>query len=200
MPPARRVALTGNIASGKSTVSAEWRRRGAHVIDADELARRVVEPGSPTLARIAERFGADLVTDAGLDRARLRALVFADAAERAALEAITHPAIARLRDAEEARLAGAGIELIVHEIPLLFEVGLAPRFDTIVLVDAPEAVRLERLLRRGVAEAEARRMIAAQLPAERKRAQADIVIDNTGTIAELERAAAAVWNRIAAGT
>jgi dephospho-CoA kinase len=196
----RRVGLTGNIASGKSSVSAVWRRLGAHVIDADELARRAVEPGTPGLARIVERFGEGVLGADGLDRGALRALVFADPAERAALEAIVHPAVARLREVEEARLAAGGATLVVHEIPLLFEAGLAPLFDTVVLVDAPEGERLRRLVdRRGVASDEAKRMMAAQLPAAQKRAQADIVIGNSGTLEALEAEAAAVWRRISEG-
>jgi dephospho-CoA kinase len=195
----RRIALTGNIASGKSAVARVWRGRGAVIIDADELARRAVEPGSPALERIVERFGAEVLHDGELDRAALRTLVFADPAERAALEAIVHPEIARLRRAEEARLAAAGEQLVVHEIPLLFEVGLEREFETIVLVDAPEPVRIARIVAsRGISEAEAKRMVAAQLSAERKRAQATHVLDNAGTLDELERAATRLWDQLVA--
>jgi dephospho-CoA kinase len=196
----RRIALTGNIASGKSAVARVWRRRGAAIIDADELARRAVEPGSAALARIVDRFGAEILGDGGaLDRAALRAIVFADPAERAALEAIVHPEVARLRRAEEARHAADGAGIVVHEIPLLFEVGLEREFETVVLVDAPDPLRVARLVeQRGIAEAEAKRMVAAQMPAARKRAQATHVLDNAGTLDALERDAAALWDAIAA--
>jgi dephospho-CoA kinase len=197
----RRIGLTGNIASGKSTVSAVWRRLGAQIIDADVLARDAVRPGSPALAQIAERFGRAVVTAEGLDRAALRALVFADPAERTALEAILHPTIARLREAAERQMEAGGARTVVHEIPLLFETGMAPQFETIVLVDAPEAERLRRIVEsRGVPAGEAAAMIAAQMPSRAKRARATHVLDNTGTVAELEAAAEALWRRIAAET
>ncbi|HEX7119161.1 MAG TPA: dephospho-CoA kinase [Longimicrobiales bacterium] len=193
-----RVGLTGNIASGKSTVARVWARLGAPVIDADVLARRAVEPGSPGLRCIVEAFGpAVLDANGGLDRAAMRRIAFRDPAARARLEAIVHPEVARLRDEEEARLRDAGARLVVHDIPLLFEAGLEGRFDAVVLVDAPERVRLERLVRdRALAEDEARRMIEAQMPAEDKRGRADYVIDNDGTLDELEREAEDVWRKL----
>lgn len=193
-----RVALTGNIASGKSTVARVWARHGARVIDADVLARRAVERGSPGLARVVEEFGAGvLAPDGELDRAALRRVVFADPGARARLEAIVHPEVARLRAEEEARAAREGVGIVVNDIPLLFEVGLQDAFDLVVLVDAPVEVRLARLVElRGVEEGEARRMIEAQLPAEVKRARADYVIDNGGTLAELEARALEVWQAI----
>jgi len=193
-----RVALTGNIASGKSTVARLWRRLGAAVIDADELARRAVRPESPALRRVVAALGADVLDAHGrLDRARLRRRVFRDPEARRTLEAILHPEIARLRAEEEARLRRAGATVVVHEIPLLFEAGLEREFDTVVLVDAPAELRLARLVReRGLDPEEARRMIAAQLPAEVKRARADIVIENTGSLEELEAKAEAVWKEL----
>jgi dephospho-CoA kinase len=193
----RRIGLTGNIASGKSAVAAAWRALGAEVIDADALARRAVEPGTQALARIAARFGPGVIGVDGLDRAALRAIVFADPAERAALEAIVHPEVARLRDAEEANATARGAHAVVHEIPLLFETGLAPLFDAIVLVDAPEPERLRRIVAtRGVSGEEAKRMIAAQMPASAKRARADVIIENDGTLAELEARAADAWRQL----
>lgn len=193
-----RVGLTGNIASGKSSVARVWQRLGAHVIEADLLAREAVAPGSPGLRRVVEVFGPDVIDSEGrLDRAALREIVFRDPEARARLEAITHPEIARLREEEEARLAAAGVDLVVNDVPLLFEVGMEDAFDVIVLVDAPEEVRLERLVRdRGLSEAEARRMIEAQMPSDLKRPKSDIVIENTGSLQELEARAEEVWQRL----
>lgn len=193
-----RVGLTGNIASGKSAVAETWRSLGAAVIDADALARRAVAPGSDALRRIMERFGpAVLQADGSLDRAALRAIVFADADGRDALERILHPEIARLRAVEEERFARAGATVVVHEIPLLFETGLDDEFDLVVLVDAPEPVRLRRIVEaRGVDEEEAKRMMAAQQPVAPKRARAAIVIDNDGTLEQLHARAGDVWRRI----
>jgi len=193
-----RVGLTGNIASGKSTVARVWQRLGAPVIDADVLARRAVAPGSVGLRRIVETFGPGVLDEAGrLDRAALRDIVFRDPEARAKLEAIVHPEVGRLRREEEARLEAAGEKIVVHDIPLLFEAGLDEEFDAIVLVDAPERVRLERLMRdRGLTEDEARRMIDAQMPSSQKRDRADYVIENEGTLEALERAAEEVWREL----
>ncbi|MFW6201206.1 MAG: dephospho-CoA kinase, partial [Gemmatimonadota bacterium] len=195
----RRVGLTGNIASGKSTVAAVWRRLGAPVIDADELARRAVEPGSPALEEIRRAFGPDVLDEQGrLDRERMRAVVFGDPEARRRLEAIVHPRVAELRAEEERRLADEGARVVVHEIPLLFEVGLEDEFDVIAFVDAPAAVRLERIVRdRGLDPAEARRMIDAQMPAAEKRARSDMVIRNDADLERLERRAEATWRAIA---
>jgi len=193
-----RVGLTGNIASGKSTVARVWQRLGARVIDADVLARRAVAPGSAAVRRIAEEFGPGVLDESGgLDRAAMRGVVFRDPAARAKLESIVHPEVGRLRAEEEARLEAEGESIVVHDIPLLFEAGLDPEFDAIVLVDAPEQVRLERLVRdRGLDEDEARRMIDAQMPASEKRRRADYVIENEGTLDALEREAEAVWREL----
>lgn len=190
-----RIGLTGNIAAGKSSVARVWRSLGATVVDADELARRAVEPGTPGLARIVEAWGpAVLDADGALDRAALRRIVFADPEARARLEEIVHPAVYALRG-EEYRLAeGRGERRVVADVPLLFEVGIADEFDVVVLVDAPEEERLRRLVEdRGLDPEEAVRMIDAQMPAELKRARADVVIENGGTPAELEARAAEVW-------
>jgi dephospho-CoA kinase len=193
-----RVALTGNIASGKSAVARVWARLGAALIDADDLARRAVEPGTPGLAAVVERFGpAVLAEDGTLDRAALRRIVFAGGAARLDLERILHPEIGRLREQEEARLEREGRGLVAHVIPLLFEVGLAAGFDDVVLVDAPEDVRLRRLVeQRGIPEPEARRMIASQMPGGSKREGATLIIDNAGTMEALERDAEAAWREL----
>jgi len=196
--PPFRVGLTGNIASGKSAVAAAWQRLGAPIVDADLLARQAVAPGTLGLRAVRAAFGPDVVDAEGaLDRAALRRLVFADAAARRRLEGIVHPEVARLRAEAEARLARAGARIVVHAIPLLYEVGAEGTLDLVVLVDAPEAVRLERLLRdRALPEAEARAMIAAQQPAQAKRARADLVIDNDGTLAQLAAEAERAWAEI----
>jgi dephospho-CoA kinase len=192
-----RIGLTGNVASGKSSVARVWARHGAPIVDADVLARDAVAPGSPGLEKVRRAFGDAVVTGDGLDRAALRRIVFADPAARARLEGIVHPEVGRLREEEEARLAARGATYVVHDVPLLFEVGLADQFDLVVLVDAPETVRAERLARdRGLPAAEIQGLMAAQAPAAEKRARADVIIDNTGSLAELETEAGRVWEEV----
>jgi dephospho-CoA kinase len=192
------VALTGNIAAGKSTVVDLFRKWGATIIDADELAREAEAPGTEVLAAIVRRFGSDVLrSDGGLDRAALRAKVMGDDAALAALNAMVHPAIQRRRAELLAAARARGDAIVVNDIPLLFEV-LDPRqFDVVVLVDAPAALRRTRLrASRGLSGEEADRMIAAQMPAERKRGRSAFVIDNAGTRQELERAAKAVYKEL----
>ena len=193
-----KVGLTGNIASGKSTVARVWTSLGARLIDADQLARRAVEPGTPALRAIAERWGRAVIDErGGLDRAALREIVFRDPEERARLEAIVHPAVAALREREYRRLEERGTGTVVADVPLLFEVGMEDEFDLVVLVDAPEAVRRERLVRdRGLTPEEADRMIAAQMPSAQKRARADLIIENDGSLEQLEERARSAWRRI----
>lgn len=197
-----RVGLTGNIASGKSSVAEVWRGLGARVVDADTLARRAVAPGTPGLAAVARAFGEDVVSPTGeLDRAAMRERIFGDDQARRALEAIVHPEVARLREAEEARIreeaGGQGTPIVVHDVPLLFEVGLEEEFDLLVLVDAPVEERLRRLVEdRGLGREEARRMVEAQMPSKEKRGRSDIVLDNDGTLDALEERARAVWTLI----
>jgi dephospho-CoA kinase len=195
-----RVGLTGNIASGKSAVTDLWRAAGAHIIDADDLARIAVEPGTPALRRIEKQFGREVLDATGaLDRDRMRQLVFADDAKRRALEAIVHPEVERLRQEAERAAAAAGQRLVVHAIPLLYETGMDDRFDIVVLVDAPADVRRNRIVStRGLSEAEADAMIAAQMPAEQKRTRAHYVIENGGTLEDLEETAGRVWAEIEA--
>lgn len=193
-----RVGLTGNVASGKSSVARVWEANGAALIDADVLARRAVAPGSPGLEKVRAAFGDAVVgADGQLDRAALRRIVFSDPEARRRLEAIVHPEVARLRSLEEARLEKQDTAIVVHDIPLLFEVGLQDELDLIVLVDAPREVRARRLVGdRGLTSDEAWQMIDAQMPASAKRGRADIVIDNAGTLAELESEAEDVWREI----
>ena len=189
------VGLTGNIASGKTTVANLLAARGATIIDADVLARRVVELGTPAYRAIVERWGpAVTAPDGELDRAALRERVFGNAGELEALNAIVHPEVARLREAAVAEARARGDKMVVCDIPLLFENNLVDEFDLVMLVDAPRPLRLERLVRdRGLRETDAMNMIAAQMPAELKRARADIVIDNASTMADLERRVDEVW-------
>ncbi|MCE2899806.1 MAG: dephospho-CoA kinase [Gemmatimonas sp.] len=194
------VALTGNIASGKSTVAALLAEHGATIIDADRLARDAVAPGTPGLAAVVAAFGTSALTaDGTLDRAALRRRVFGDPAARATLEAIVHPEVRHLRDAAERAARGRGDRVVVSDIPLLFEAGLADRFEGVILVDAPEAVRLERLMRdRGLSRSDAQAMIDAQWPATRKRSLATWVIDNDGPRAQLPARVADLWQALEA--
>lgn len=196
----RIVALTGNIAAGKSTVAQHWAARGAAVVDADVLAREAVAPGTPALAAIVRQFGeAILLPDGSLDRAALRRLVFADAAARTALNAIVHPEVIRRRDAAVRSAVERGAPLIVCDIPLLFETGTDRQFETIILVDAPDATRLERLVHdRGLSPADAQAMIDAQQPASGKRTRAHYVLDNVGPRDTLIAAADALYDQLTA--
>jgi dephospho-CoA kinase len=192
------VALTGNIAAGKSTVAGLFRRWGATLIDADELVREAQAPGQPALRAIAERFGGELISNDGtLDRAALRARVLADPAALADLNRIVHPEVWRRRLELLAEARARGDRIVVSDIPLLFEADDPSAFDAVVLVDAPEAVRRARLLAsRTLSPGDADRMIAAQQPTSLKRPRSDYVIDNDGDLPALERAAALVWQAL----
>jgi dephospho-CoA kinase len=189
------VGLTGNIASGKSTVAQLLSERGATIIDADVLARRAVERGSQAFDAIVRRWGTSvLAPDGHLDRAALRRVVFGNPKELEALNDIVHPEVERLRELRITEARNRGDRIVVCDIPLLFEKKMVDLFDRIVLVDAPRPLRLERLVSdRGLRETEAMDMIAAQMPAELKRARADFVIDNSNTLSELERRVNDVW-------
>ncbi len=192
------VALTGNIAAGKSAVAGLFRRWGATVIDADEIVREVQAPGGPVIREIAERFGESVVrADGSLDRPALRRRVLADPEALAALNRIVHPAVHARRAELMAAARSRGDRLVVSDIPLLFEAADPSEFDLVVLVDAPEEVRLARLIEhRGLDEAEARRMIGAQTPSGEKRARSDFVIENDGDLAALEQGAELVWRAL----
>jgi len=189
------VGLTGNIASGKSTVAQLLSERGATIIDADVLARRAVERGSSAFDAIVQRWGTSVLSpDGHLDRAALRRTVFGNPRELEALNEIVHPEVERLRERLIAEARARGDRVVVCDIPLLFEKKMVDRFDRIVLVDAPRPLRLERLVQdRGLHETEAMEMIAAQMPAELKRARADFVVDNHDTLTALERRVGEVW-------
>ena len=194
------VGLTGNIGSGKSTVAQLLSERGATIIDADVLARRAVESGTEAHRAIAERWGTSvLAPDGMLDRAALRRIVFSDPEELEQLNVIVHPEVERMRAELVERARQRGDRLVVCDIPLLFERHMSERFDRIVLVDAPRPTRLERLVReRGLREAEAMEMIVAQMPAELKRARADMVIDNDSSLTALDNRVTEVWDALVA--
>jgi dephospho-CoA kinase len=190
------VGLTGGVASGKSTVAAILRELGAVVVDADDLAREVVEPGTPGLAAVVAEFGPEVLTAEGhLDRGRVGAIVFADPERRAALEAIIHPRV-RARAAEIEAEAPAGT-LVVHDIPLLVETGQAGDFDAVLVVDEPEDVQLARAVHeRGWSEDQARLRMAAQASREVRLAAATHVIDNSGTREDLRQRVAEVFSAL----
>lgn len=192
------VGLTGNIASGKSTVARLFQQWGATVIDADQLVHDLERPGTPVYREIVRAFGEGVVSpDGSLDRAQLRRRISEDPTARERLNAIVHPAVRAARDrlAHEAR--ARGVRVLVNEIPLLFEVLDPSAFDIIVLVDAPVDERLRRLMEhRGLTRADAERLVAAQMPADQKRARSHIVIENGGSRSQLEQAAARAWQAI----
>jgi dephospho-CoA kinase len=196
-----RIGLTGGIGSGKSTVAARLAELGAVVIDSDRLAREVVAPGSPGLARVVERFGREVLgPDGGLDRPRLGQLVFSDPAALADLNAITHPLIRARSEALSSDAAASGAAAVVQDIPLLVENKLAAGFDKVLVVEAPLQLRLSRLAERGLDPETARARIAAQASDEQRRAVADIVLDNSGTVAELTAQVDAAWARLLGGS
>lgn len=190
-----RVGLTGGVGSGKSTVSARLASHGAIVIDADALAREVVQPGTPGLAAVVERFGDSvLAPDGTLDRPKLASIVFSDEQARADLNAIVHPLVGA-RTAE-AMAAAPPDAVLVYDVPLLVESNMAAGFDVVVVVLADPEIRVQRLAGRGMPEADARARIAAQASDDQRRAVADEVLDNNGSRAALEAAVDALWGRL----
>ena len=189
------IALTGNVASGKSTVLAHFARWGATVIDADALVREVQTPGSPVLVAIRERFGTDVILpDGSLDRALLRRLVMSNHEERSALNAIVHPEVERRRRALAQHARNRGDLVVISDIPLLFEVLNQADFDAVILMDATSDERARRLVEeRGLTAEDAQHLLDAQIPAERKRPRSDFIIDNDGTLPDLEHSAWKVW-------
>jgi dephospho-CoA kinase len=194
-----RVGLTGGIGSGKSEVGRRLAARGAVLLDADKAARAVVEPGTPGLASVAETFGPGVLREDGsLDRAKLAQIVFADETARGKLNAIVHPLVHdHMRAAEQAAAQAAGDRaIIVHDVPLLAEGGRGKEFDLVIVVDVLPEVQVERLARRGMAEDEARARMAAQATRDQRLAVADIVIDNSGTLEDLDRRITGVWTTL----
>ena len=188
-----RVGLTGGIGAGKSEVARRLAAYGAVLIDADAVAREVVEPGTPGLAAVREAFGPDVLRpDGSLDRERLGDLVFADPQSRAKLNGIVHPLVRdRMAGLEE---QAAGAEVIVHDIPLLAEGGGAALFDEVVVVDVPPRVQLERLVReRSLSREQAQARIAAQADRDARLAVATLIVDNSGSLSELDREVGELW-------
>ncbi|MCC3375854.1 dephospho-CoA kinase [Cohnella sp. REN36] len=179
------IGLTGGIATGKSTVARLLVERGAALVDADRIAREIVEPGQAPLAQIADRFGPEVLqADGTLDRRRLGQIVFADAAKRKELEAITHPAIrALMRERVEALERERPDRLVVADIPLLYESGLASLYDAVLVVYVPRALQRQRLMARdGLTAEEADKRLSAQMDIEEKKRRADYVIDNSSSL------------------
>jgi dephospho-CoA kinase len=195
----RIYGLTGGIASGKSTVSRMLRELGAQVLDADVIAREVVEPGTPGLAAVAERFPGVVGPDGRLDRARLGARVFGDPQERAALNALLHPLIREQFLLRTLALAEQGVELVLYDAPLLIENRLHEGMDGVVLVWVPREVQKARLRARdGLDEAAAEARLAAQLPLEEKRRHATWLVDNSGGLEATRAQVAEVWRAMLA--
>lgn len=194
------IALTGNIAAGKSAVARHFADWGARVLDADAIVRGLQQPGQPVFSAIVDHFGSGvLAVDGQLDRDALRARILADPAAKGALERIVHPAVRAERDRLLRLGDGSLVGITVSDIPLLFEAADPAGFDAVVLVDAPEALRLERLQRaRGLGRAEAEALLRLQLPAGPKRARSDFVIDNDGSREALRDRAWLVWRKLVA--
>ncbi|WP_329212183.1 dephospho-CoA kinase [Streptomyces sp. NBC_00683] len=193
-----KVGLTGGIGAGKSEVSRLLVSYGAVLIDADRIAREVVEPGTPGLDAVVEAFGPGILTpDGTLDRPALGAIVFADPERLAALNAIVHPLVGA-RSAELERAAGPDA-VVVHDVPLLTENGLAPLYDLVVVVDATPGTQLDRLVTlRGMTESDARARMAAQATREERKAVADRVVDNDGPLEALEPQVRTLWSELTA--
>ena len=195
-----RVGLTGGIGSGKSEVARLLAEHGAVVIDSDVLARKAVARGTEGLAEVVSAFGPGVLTPSGdLDRPALGRLVFADQAARVRLETIVHPRVRRR--AAEIEAAAAPDAVVVHDVPLLVETGQADRFDAVVVVDVPEEIQVERLVRlRGMAGEDARARIAAQASRTERLAAATVVVDNAGSLDELRNRVDEVWDGLCART
>ncbi len=191
-----RVGLTGGIGAGKSEISRRLAAQGAVIIDADLIAREVVAPGTDGLASVVAAFGPDVLgPDGALDRVALGDVVFADKQKLASLNGIVHPLVgARMRELEE--LAGPG-SVLVHDVPLIAENDLAGSYDLVVVVDVPPRIQLDRLVRlRGMTREQAQARMAAQATREQRLAIADIVVDNSGSLAELDRQVGELWTEL----
>ena len=187
-----RIGLTGGIGSGKSTVSRLLADHGAVIVDADAIAREVVEPGTPGLAAVVDAFGPEvLATDGSLERPALAAVVFGDPEARRRLDAIVHPLV-RARATEVAAAAPPGA-VVVHDVPLLVETGQAAAYDLVLVVETDPDIRVARLVQRGLTAEDARARMAAQATDEQRRAVADVVLDNSGTPDELAAQVDRLW-------
>jgi dephospho-CoA kinase len=191
------VGLTGGIASGKSTVAAMLRDLGAAIVDADEAAHAVYEPGTPGFDAVVRAFGPEFVRDGRIDRAKLGDLVFNDASARLRLNAIVHPLVRDWMAERTAEAVERGADVVVQDVPLLFENGLEGLFSSVVLVYAPRSVQLARLAEdRSMSPARANAIIAAQMPIEEKRRRAEHVIDNSGSQEETRAQVEQVWRKL----
>lgn len=193
------VGLTGGIASGKSVVAARLAEHGAVVVDADQIAREVVEPGTPALERIREEFGDAVISpDGSLDRAALGAIVFSDEGKRRILNAITHPAVLELSQRRFAEAGAADPDaVVVYDVPLLNEARSRAEFDVVVVVSAPEETRIDRMVAlRGMSRAEAENRIRSQVADSERRAMADIIIESGGSLDETLAQADDVWAQL----
>ncbi|WP_223924024.1 dephospho-CoA kinase [Geobacter sp. AOG2] len=193
----RVIGLTGGVATGKSSVARFFQERGVPVIDADQLAREAVRPGSPCLAQLVALFGAGVLNpDGGLDRKRVGSIVFGDAEKRRLLEAVLHPEIRRLAEERIARAAEAGQRTLIYMAPLLIEAGVTDRVDEIWVVTVRPEIQLERLMARdGIDREAAGRIIASQMPLAEKERHGRVVIDNSGTPEETRLLLAAIWEQ-----
>ena len=191
----RVIGLTGGIATGKSSVASFFSERGIPVIDADQLARDVVLPGSPALERISSLFGPDvLTTDGTLDRKRMGALIFADPVKRRQLEDILHPEIRRMAEERISQAAAAGHQRLIYMAPLLIEAGATDRVDDIWVVTVRPEVQLERLMKRdGINREQAQLVIDSQMPLSEKERYGSVVVDNSGTETQTQTILEAVW-------
>ena len=191
------IGLTGGAGSGKSTVAGMFHELGAAIVDADEAAHAVYAPGTDGFDAVVAAFGRDYVRDGQVDRARLGSLVFNDADARARLNAIVHPRVRQWMADRTAEAAERGAEVVIHDVPLLFENGLQSLYSATVLAYARPATQLSRLTgERGVARERAESMLASQMPIDEKRSLADHIVDNDGSLAETRRQVEEVWARV----
>jgi dephospho-CoA kinase len=191
------IGLTGGVGTGKSTVAEMLRELGAVVVDADEASHAVYEPGTPGFEAVAGEFGDFYVSDGHIDRQRLGELVFKDAASRRRLNAIVHPLVREWMAARTAEAVERGADVVIQDVPLLFENGLEPLYSSVVLVYVPEEMQLERLVQgRGFTAERARAVIGTQVPIEEKRRRAHIVIDNSGTREQTREQVEQLWARL----
>ena len=198
--PVKLVGLTGGAGSGKSTVAGMLREMGAHVVDADEAAHAVYEPGTPGFDAVVREFGKAYIANGKIDRARLGELVFHDADARRRLNAIVHPLVREWMAQRTAEAVDRGAELVVQDVPLLFENGLEKLFSAVVLVYVPEELQIERLVSgRAYTPERARSVIGAQTPIEDKRGRANYVINNSGPRDETHAQVRSVWNELSGG-
>lgn len=191
------IGLTGGAGSGKSTVSEMFTELGAVVIDADEAAHATYEPGAAGFDAVVREFGSQFVRGGRIDRQRLGELVFHDAAARSRLNAIVHPLVSEWMAARTAEAVEAGAQVVIHDVPLLFENSLENLYADVILVYTPESLQVKRLVGRGVTEERARAMVAAQMPIDEKRRRAPHVIDNSGSREATREQVRALWVELA---